>query len=191
MIGLGCFNGRRIAKYAAPGLCSVLFLAGAPLYAASSWGHDAMIAAGDPGVTIKGWSPITCTIKHPNPPDRLYPKTVDIHCAGTISGRIDNGSPSMHYRIRAYFLDLNEEKGHLSPGLQISNPDGEELPVVVGNGDFSVHLVSDFSDENGECPAGTYKVNEIHLEVVYDVAPGGSSAYVDNKKGRVDIVCHG
>jgi len=169
----------------------VIFLAGAPLHAASPWGHDEMIAAGDPGITIKGWSPITCTVKRPNPPDRLYPKTVDIHCTATLNGRIDNGSPSMHYRIRAYFMDMNEEKGHLSPGLQVSNPDGEALPVVVGNGDFSVHLESDFSDENGTCPAGTYKVNEIHLEGVFEIGGGGDESYIDNKKGRVEVVCQG
>lgn len=187
MIKPNCINRCRIAKHAAPGLCVVFFLAGGPLHAASPWGHDEMIAAGDPGITITGWSPISCTVKHWKDPG--FPKAIHFDCVATINGRIANSGPSTHYRLRAWFMDQSEEKGHLPVGP--SDINGDPLPTFDGNGDVSVRVEASGSGEEGQCPSGEYLVNDVHLEAVFEVGGGGNESYVDNKKGRVDVVCHG
>jgi len=155
--------------------------------AAAEYEHPSL-AYGDPGIAITGWSRITCNLTPWKDPG--FPKAINFDCVATITGRIANAGSDTHFRLKAWFMDSADVKGHLPLGFQPSDDHGDPAPTFVGNGEVSVRVEASGSDEEGDCPAGEYLVEDVHLEAVFDFASGGSESYLDNKKGRVTVVCN-
>lgn len=174
------------------GLCalsSIACLIGMARTSQAATYEDSSLAHGEPGIVITGWSPITCTVtpwKYPG-----FPKAIHFDCVATISGHIANASSRAHYRMKAWFMDMSDKQGHLPLGFQPSDINGDALPSFEGNGDVSVRVEASGGDDEGECPAGEYSVEDVHLEAEFDLASGASESYVDNKGGRVTVVCSG